>query len=140
MPSAANQVVDPVVCKPIVKGQQNLSMLAPLAGVTRQDATPYVSEWLFIGAGSALQLRLTLANPIGTIVVFLETVEKVGNPPRFLGVFPQIPGQEGTVELVGPMPVCDDYVRVIATPGKGNGQTCDWTVTGQAIVPFAPIT
>jgi len=30
--------------------------------------------------------------------------------------------------------------RVIATPGKGPGQRCDWTITGQAIVPFAPIT
>jgi hypothetical protein len=140
MPNPVNQVVKPVVCKPIVKGQQNISMLAPLAGVIHQDTTPYVSEWLFIGAGSAMQVCLNLANFVGTFFVFLETVGTVGNPPRFLGFFPQTPGVAGTVELVGPMPACDDYVRVIATPGTGVGQTCDWTITGQAIVPFAPIT
>ena len=140
MPSVLNQVIKPVVCKPIVKGQQNISMLEPLAGVISQDKTPYVSNWLFIGAGSALQVSLHLANFVGTFFVFLETVGKVGNPPRYLAFFEQTPGVAGSVELFGPMPVCDDYVRVIATPGTGPGQTCDWTVTGQAIVPFAPIT
>jgi hypothetical protein len=140
MPSLVNQVVEPVICKPIVKGQQNISMLAPLAGMIGQNNVPYVSEWLFIGVGSALQLSLHLANFVGTFFVFLETVGKVGNPPRFLGYFVQTPGQASTVEIIGPPPVCDDYVRVIATPGTGSGQTCDWTITGQAIVPFAPIT
>jgi hypothetical protein len=140
MPSVLNQVLKPVVCKPIVKGQQNISMLEPLAGVISQNSTPYVSNWLFIGAGSALQLSLTLANFVGTFFVYLETVGKVGNPPRYLAFFEQTPGVAGSVELFGPMPVCDDYVRVIATPGTGPGQTCDWTVTGQALVPFAPIT
>lgn len=140
MPSVLNQVLKPVVCKPIVKGQQNISMLEPLAGVLNQDKTPYVSPWLFIGAGSALQVSLHLGNFIGTFFVFLETVGKVGHPARFLAWFPQTPGVPGTVELYGPMPVCEDYVRVIATPGTGPGQTCDWTITGQALVPFAPIT
>jgi hypothetical protein len=140
MPSPVNQVVKPVVCKPIVKGQQNIRMLEPLAGVIRQDNTPYVGDWLFIGAGSALQVSLHLANFVGTFFVFLETVGKVGNPPRYLAFFEQTPGVAGSVELYGPMPVCDDYVRVIATPGTGVGQTCDWTITGQAIVPYAPIT
>jgi hypothetical protein len=140
MPNPVNQVIKPVVCKPIVKGQQNISMLEPLAGVIGQNHTPYVSNWLFIGAGSALQVCLNIANFVGTFVVFLETVGTVGNPPRFLGIFGQMPGEAGSIELVGPMPVCDDYVRVIATPGTGVGQTCDWSITGQAHVPFAPIT
>ena len=140
MPSVLNQVIKPVVCKPIVKGQQNISMLEPLAGVISQNSTPYVSDWLFIGAGSALQVSLHLANFVGTFFVSLETVGKVGRPPRYLSFFPQMPGGAGSIELYGPMPVCDDYVRVIATPGTGSGQTCDWTITGQALVPFAPIT
>lgn len=140
MANPANQVVKPVVCKPIVKGQRNISMLAPLAGVIGQDTTPYASEWLFIGAGSVLQVCLNLANFVGTLCVLLETVGDVESPPRFLGSFQQTPGVAGSIELVGPAPVCEDYVRVIATPGKGAGQTCDWTITGQAIVPFASIT
>lgn len=140
MPNPVNQVIKPVICKPIVKGQQNISMLEPLAGVTGQNNVPYVSEWLFLGVGSALQVSLHLANFVGTFLVLLETVGKVGNPPRFLGVFVQTPGVAGTVEIVGPPPVCDDYVRVLAVPGTGVGQTCDWKITGQAIVPFAPIT
>jgi hypothetical protein len=140
MPNPVNQVIKPVVCKPIVKGQQNISMLEPLAGVIGQNHIPYVSDWLFIGPGSALQVSLHLANFVGTFFVFLETVSKVGNTPRYLSFFQQMPGVDGSVELWGPMPVCDDYVRVIATPGTGVGQTCDWTITGQAHVPFAPIT
>src|SRR5262249_14789462 len=124
----------------IVKGQRNFSMLAPLAGVIGQDTKPYMSEWQFIGAGSALQVRLNIANFVGTLIVILETVGDVARPARFLGSFQQMPWVEGIVELVGPAPVCDDYVRVIATPGKSSGQKCDWTITGQAIVPFAPIT
>lgn len=140
MPSPINFVVAPIVCKPIVKGQQYISMLEPLAGVTNQDTTPFTSPWQFIGAGSAMQVRLNLSKFMGTLSVHLETVGTVGNPPRLLGHFKQTPGMAGSVELSGPMPVCDDYVRVVATPGKGAGQTCDWTVTGEALVPFAPIT
>jgi hypothetical protein len=140
MPKLTNHVVKPIVCKPIVKGQQNISMLAPLAGMTLQDKTPYTSPWQFIGAGSAMQVSLNLAKFVGTLSVHLETVGDVTHPPRTLGTFKQTPGVNGTVELNGPMPVCDDYVRVVATPGTGAGQTCDWTITGQAIVPYAPIT
>jgi hypothetical protein len=136
----ANQIVKPIVCKPIVKGQQNISMLAPLAGVIQQDTTPFTSPWQFIGAGSAMQVVLNLANFVGTLSVHLETVGDVTRPPRILGLFKQTPGSPGTVELSGAMPICDDYVRVVATPGTGAGQTCDWTITGQAIVPYAPIT
>jgi hypothetical protein len=135
----ANQIVKPIVCKPIVKGQQNISMLAPLAGVTQQDSTPFTSPWQFIGAGSAMQVVLNLANFVGTLSVHLETVGDVTRPPRILGLFKQTPGAPGTVELSGAMPICDDYVRVVATPGTGPGQTCDWTISGQAIVPYAPI-
>jgi len=140
MPNALNDVVKPIVCKPIVKGQQNFSMLAPLAGVMRQDTTPYVSEWVFIGAGSTLQIVLNLEHFVGTLAVVLETVGDPLSSPRFLASFLQIPGVDGRVELVDPPPVCDDFVRVIATPGLGSGQNCDWTITGQALVPFAPIT
>ena len=139
MPKPNNQVVRPVVCNPIVKGQQNIRMLAPLAGVIGQDSKPYVSPWLFIGAGSAMQVCLNLSNFVGTFAVILETVGDVTRPARFLGSFKQSP-IGGIFELIGPMPVCDDYVRVIATPGNGAGQMCDWTITGQAIVPYAPIT
>ena len=140
MINPTNQIVKPIVCKPIVKGQQNISMLAPLAGMYRQDSTPFTSPWQFIGAGSAMQVVLNLANFVGTLSVHLETVGDVTRPPRILGAFKQTPGVAGTVELIGPMPICDDYVRVVATPGTGGGQTCDWTITGQAIVPYAPIT
>jgi hypothetical protein len=140
MPNPINQVVAPILCKPIVKGQQYLSMLAPLAGVTLQNKEPYTSDWLFLGAGSVLNIRLNLANFVGTLFVFLETVGDVNNPPRILGFFFQVPGMTGSLEIVGPMPVCDNYVRVVATPGTGPGQTCDWTITGEAIVPYAPIT
>ena len=140
MSKQANQIVSPIVCKPIVKGQQNISMLAPLAGVTQQDTKPFTSPWQFIGAGSAMQVCLNLANFVGTLAVHLETVGDVTRPPRILGLFKQTPGVAGTVELSGAMPVCDDYVRVVATPGAASGQTCDWTITGQAIVPYAPIT
>ncbi len=140
MISPANQPVKPIVCKPIVKGQQNISMLAPLAGMFQQDTIPFASPWQFIGAGSAMQVCLNVANFVGTLSVHLETVGDVTRPARILGAFKQAPGVNGTVDLIGPMPVCDDYVRVVATPGTGPGQTCDWTITGQAIVPYAPIT
>ena len=140
MSSPTNQAVKPIVCKPIVKGQQNISMLTPLAGMLQQDTTPFTSPWQFIGAGSAMQLCLNVANFVGTLSVHLETVGTVGNPPRILGAFKQTPGVTGSVELSGPMPICDDYVRVVATPGTGAGQMCTWIVTGQAIVPYAPIT
>ena len=123
MSKQANQIVSPIVCKPIVKGQQNISMLAPLAGVTQQDTKPFASPWQFIGAGSAMQVCLNLANFVGTLAVHLETVGDVTRPPRILGLFKQTPGVAGTVELSGAMPVCDDYVRVVATPGAASGQT-----------------
>ena len=118
----ANTIVVPVICKPIVKGRQHVSMLSPLAGVTCQDTTPYASGWLYIGAGSCLQLTLNLANFVGTIAVNVETARVPGGPLRSLAT-----------------PPCDDYVQVTATPGTGTGQTCDWTITGQALIPFAPI-
>jgi len=135
-----NQIIPPVVCKPIVRGQQNISMLAPLAGVTFQDNTPYTSPWVFVGAGSSMQVSLVITKLVGTFLVLLETVGTVGNEPRFLCVFSQTPGQTGPVEIFGALPVCDDYVRVVATPGASTDQRCDWIIAGQAIVPFAPIT
>jgi hypothetical protein len=136
----SNTAVSPVVCKPIVKGQQCFSMLEPLAGVIGQDNTPYTSDWLFIGAGSYLEVKLNVANFVGTLAVAMETVQDVSDPPRLLGTFPQTPGVAGSAGLIGGPPVCAKYVRVVATPGQGAGQTCDWSITGQAIVPFAPIT
>jgi hypothetical protein len=110
-------------------------MLAPLAGVTAQDATPYVSEWLPVGAGAFLQLTLAVTRLNGTLTV---TIETVGNPdtdpPRFCGAFPQT----NVADTVKTTMVCDAFVRVVATPGAGAGQVADWTITGDAILSGAP--
>jgi hypothetical protein len=109
-------------------------MLAPLAGVTAQGATPYTSDWLPVGAGAFLQLTLKIARLTGTLSVILETVGHKTDPPRFCCAFTQTNGT-GTVSAAV---VSDAFVRVVATPGAGVGQVADWTITGQTILSSAP--
>ncbi len=131
----ATTVALPRVCKPIIQGGRSYSMLAPLAGVTGQDATPYTSDWLPVGAGAFLQLTLSVSRLAGTLSVVLETVgNPETDPPRFCGAFPQT----NVGDTVKATMVCDAFVRVVATPGAGAGQFADWTITGDAILSGAP--
>lgn len=134
-PPAATTVALSRVCKPIIQGGRSYSMLAPLAGVAGQDATPYTSDWLPVGAGAFLQLTLSVSRLMGTLSVMLETV---GNPetdlPRFCGSF----SQSNVVGAVKATMVCDAFVRVVATPGAGVEQLADWMITGDAILSGAP--
>ena len=133
--TAAPTVALPRVCKPIIQGGKSYSMLAPLAGVTAQGATPYVSEWLPIGSGAFLRLALSVTRLTGTLSVMLETVgDPDVDPPGFCGAFLQT-GVDGTVNATM---TCDAFVRVVATPGTGAGQFADWTLTGEAILSGAP--
>lgn len=127
-------VATPRVCKPIPKGGRIFAMLSPLAGVTGQDALPYVSDWLPVGAGAILQLSLTIARVSGTLSVLLETLNvPETDAPRFCGSFAQL-GEPGAVKATM---VCDAFVRVVATPGTGAGQSADWVITGDAFLPGA---
>jgi hypothetical protein len=131
----ATKVADPRVCKPIIQGGRSYCMLAPLAGVTAQRATPYTSEWLPVGAGAFLQLTLSITRLAGTLSVMLETVgDPDKDPPRFCGTFPQA-NAAGTVKTTM---VSDAFVRVVATPGAATDQAADWTITGDAILSGAP--
>ena len=110
-------------------------MLAPLAGVLGQDATLYTSEWLPVGVGSYLQLTLTLTNITGTLLVLVETVDDPAtDPPRFCGFFTQT----NAVGSVKTGMISDRFVRVIAAPGVGVNQIADWSIEGNAFLPFAP--
>lgn len=134
-PPVATTVALPRVCKPIIQGGKSYSMLAPLAGVTAQREAPYTSDWLPVGAGAFLRLSLSLTRLTGTLSVMVETVgDPDTDPPRFCGAFPQT-SVSGTVKATM---VCDAFVRVIATPGGGAGQSADWTITGDAILSGAP--
>ena len=108
-------------------------MLTPLAGVTQQDATPYVSAWLPVGAGAFLQLTLKIAKITGALLVYVETVNDPKDEPRLCGGFKQT----NAVGSVHTSMVADRYVRVIAVAGAGAGQSADWTISGDAFVPIA---
>lgn len=128
-------VVMPRVCKPILQGGRSFSMLAPLAGVDAQDTVPYASEWLPVGPGAYLQLTLTLTNITGTLLVHVETLNDPStDKPRFCGSFVQT----NAIGSATAGMVSDSFVRVVATPGAGVNQTADWTVDGNAFLPFAP--
>ncbi len=128
-------VMMPRVCKPLLQGGRYFSMLTPLAGVVGQDAMPYTSEWLPVGAGAYLQLTLTITSLTGTLSVVLETVnDPVADKPRFCGNFTQ----NNAVGAVQAGMLSDSFVRVVATPGAGLNQAADWSVDGNAFLPFAP--
>jgi hypothetical protein len=79
----------------------------------------------------------SFAQVAGTIVPEAP-VPALGAPPApTLGVpaLPVPPAREhpSSVEPLHGVPVVDNYIRVVATPGQGAGQTCDWAVTGQVI-------
>lgn len=130
---SSNIIVPPVVTKPIVKGHECFQVLGPLAGVTNQDATPFVGPWQRVRPGAALQLRLAITALTGTLLVHLETVADVKQPPRMLDAF-EATNAIGTADLLA---VSDAFVRVVATPGADAGQTASWTVSGKGFVPFA---
>jgi hypothetical protein len=127
------------VCNIIIKSQQAAAALAPLAGVTAQDATPYTSAWMPVPAACCLQLALNLVSLVGNIGFVLETVANQTDPPRFLQSCLQPGAAPATVNfMTGPT---DNFVRVIATPGTGGGQLATWSITGKAIAaPFASTT
>lgn len=129
-----NTVITPHICKPITKGRRAFSMLAPLAGMSGQDTTPYVSEWLAVEPGAYMQLNLSVSKLTGVLLVLLETCR---NPEtdqmRFLGCF-SVMNQPGVTQTGL---VSDSFVRVIAMPGGGANQSADWIITGEAFVPVA---
>src|SRR5271165_2587728 len=104
------KIVPPVVCKPVVKGQQCYQMLEPLAAVLEQDATPFVGPWMPVQPGSALQLTLSIGAIKGTLLVHLETVADVSRTPRILGAFEAT----NAVGDVNTLAVSDAFVRVVA--------------------------
>jgi hypothetical protein len=131
----ATTVATPEICRPILQGGKSYAMLAPLAGVTGQDAKPYTSDWLPVGAAAFLQIALSISRLTGTLSVILETVgDPDTDPPRFCGAFPQT-NVVGTVKATM---MSDAFVRVVATPGAGAGQSADWSITGDAILSGAP--
>jgi hypothetical protein len=147
-----NTVTQPAVSGFVVRAsgvspvRQAAAQLAPLAQVTGQDSTPYTSPWVQVPPGSFLDVRLCITNKVGNFAARVETCTHcnlVGgvnvnvDPPRVVGVFPQVPGvilpASPSVQPLHGVPLADNYIRVVATPGQGAGQTCDWAVTGQAI-------
>jgi hypothetical protein len=123
-----------------IAGSQAAALLQPLAGQTGAGSAPYTGPWQSMPPGSVLDLTLTLANYTGTLSVILETCNVVVNGEnqdnvQFLGAFHQSLG----VGAANPTKTnlvtkpCGAFVRVIMTPGTGEGQAADWTVAGQAI-------
>ena len=153
----ANTVTQPVVAQPAVSGivvrasgaspvRQAVAQLAPLAQVTGQDSNPYTSPWVQVPPGSFLDVRLSITKKVGNFVAHVETchecklVEGVNvnvDAPRVVGSFAQVAGTivpaSPSVQPLQGVPVVDNYIRVVATPSQGAGQTCDWAVTGQVI-------
>jgi len=148
----ANTVTQPAVGGIVVRAsgpspvRQAAAQLAPLAQVTGQDSTPYTSPWVQVPPGSFLDVRLCITNKVGNFVARVETCNQcnlVGgvnvnvDAPRVVGIFPQVAGPilpaAPNVQSLRGVPLADNYIRVVATPGQGAGQTCDWSVTGKAI-------
>ena len=147
-----NIVTQPAVGGVVVRApgpspvRQAAAQLAPLAQVTGQDNTPYASAWVQVPPGSFLDVHLRITNKVGTFVAHVETCSRCKlvdgvnvnvDPPRVIGSFPQVagailPASPSEQHLRG-VPLADNYIRVVATPGQGPGQTCDWAVTGQVI-------
>ncbi len=152
-----NTVAKPVVAHPALSGfvvrasgvspfRQAVAQLAPLAQVTGQGIAPYASPWVQVPPGSFLDVRLSITKKMGNLVAHVETCHECKlvegalvnvDPPRVLGSFAQVAGAiEPDSPCVRPLhgsPVVDNYIRVVATPSQGAGQTCDWAVTGQVI-------
>ena len=132
--------VDPVVCPQVIQKGQAFVPLQPLCGANLQTTGVQTSRWIALPAGSYLQLTLTVAALVGTLAVYLETCNQVDrsgaavDSPRFLGAFKQTPGaaMPSAVQMEGEGR-CDNFVRVIARPGAGPGQTATWSITGRAI-------
>jgi hypothetical protein len=148
----ANTVTQPAVSGIVVRApgpspvRQAAAQLAPLAQVAGQDNTPYTSPWVQVPPGSFLEVQLSITHKVGNLVVHVETCTHCNlvegahvnvDPPRVVGSFAQVPGTilpaSPSVQPLRGIPLADNYLRVVATPGQGAGQTADWAVNGQAI-------
>jgi hypothetical protein len=134
----ANTVVPPQIrpvagkLHPVWKDVLPFLQLNPLFGVTLQDTTVQQSGWIQVGEGTMLSLQLSASVLTGTLDVVVETMhnpsDKSEQPRPLSAQFQQVTAAGGTSRLTAP---CDEYVRVTATPGKGNGQSATWTITGK---------
>src|SRR5262249_25099832 len=115
-----------------------------LAGMTGQDVTPYTSPWVKVHPGGYLDAKLTITKRVGTFFAYVETCHEVDlsgatpvavDAPRVIGGFPQVVGPiiAPNVQPFRGIALVDNWIHVVATPGQGSGQTCDWTVSGEII-------
>jgi hypothetical protein len=112
-----------------------VGIAGPLAGVTGQDTASYSTAWIQIGVGANLVLKAVYANVTGTMTLSVKTCSNPNDNsenPRVLGSFPQISAAGNQHQS---FPGSDEYIQVVATPGNGVGQACDWTLTGQITWP-----
>jgi hypothetical protein len=139
-------ITNPQVFPPTFRNQQEVVTLSPLFGVAGQINEVETSPWVKVPAGSYLQVSLVITALVGgaapatpTLSVIVETCNQINSSgvavdaPRFLGSFLQQPN--ATLPSRAPLTgsnVCDNYIRVIGTPGGAN-TTASWTVAGQAI-------
>jgi len=135
-------VIAPQVYPRVLKSQQAVIPLAPLAGDTGQGTTPTTSVWVPVPAGSFLEAQLVITalapSPGGAICVHVETCNQVVagvsvDGPRFLGSFRMAPdaGLPSSQPFIG-NGICDTFIRVVATPSPAN-TNCMWSVTGNLI-------
>lgn len=138
----------PKVYAPTFANKQEIVPMNPLFGMVNQAAEVETSPWIRVPAGGYLQLSLEVTalapQPGATLSVIVETCNQVNakgvnvDAPRFLGSFQQNPtaALPNCVQLSG-NGVCDNWIRVVATPGASN-TAASWTVAGQAVVaPYA---
>jgi hypothetical protein len=134
--------ITPQVYPRVLKNQQAVIPLEPLAGDTGQGTTPTTSVWVPAPQGSILEAQLVITalepSPGGAICVHVETCNQVQNGvsvdgPRFMGSFRMTPDASlpSSQPFIG-NPVCDNYIRVVATPSPNN-TNCVWSVTGTLI-------
>ncbi len=132
--------IQPVIGPQVVQKGQAFIPLAPLFGANLQGTEIQTSRWIDLPLGSHLDLTLHVTALVGTMAVYLETcneLDKCGaavDSPRVLGAFEQTPGASlpSKARMHG-QSACDRFVRVIARPGAGQGQTATWRITGKAI-------
>jgi hypothetical protein len=139
-----NTAISPAVGGIVIQSNRAIQSLAPLAGMTGQDITPYTSAWVRVHPGGYLAAKLTITKKVGSFFAYVETCHKVDfsgpipvavDAPRLIGGFPQIAGPitSPSVQPFRGLALADEWIRVVATPGQGLGQTCDWTVSGEII-------
>ncbi len=139
-----NTPISPAVGGVVVRSRRAAHALAPLAGMNGQDSTPYTSPWVQVPAGGYLAVQLVITNKVGSFCAHVETCHRAdlfdGIPvaidaPRVIGSFAQVAGPitSPNAQPLRGTALADNWIRVVATPGQGAGQTCDWTVEGEII-------